>query len=130
MFMVSMHFPIGEILKTCKNEFDWLEMIFSRKKTYSIIFAKFQVISYHYAKLPYFTPKYQITNHGLPQETIGEILKTCKNEFDWLGMIFFMKEDIFHHFCKVSSDFKSLRQVSIFHPTYPTDQPLVKFWVY
>ena len=108
---------IGKILKTCKNEFDWLKMIFSGKKTYSIICAKFQVISSDYAKLPYFTPNTKLPNQALAQDTIGEILKTCKNEFDWLKMIF-IKEGIFHHFCKVSSDFKTLCQVTIFHPKY------------
>ena len=46
-----------------KNEFDWLKMIFSWKKAYAIIFAKFQVISSHFDSLPYFTPdfpRYQI----------------------------------------------------------------------
>ena len=43
---------------------------------------------------------------AIPQETIGEILKTCKNEFDWLKTIFFMKEGIRDHFLKVSSDLK------------------------
>ena len=45
----------------------------------------------------------------------GEILKTPKNEFDRLKMIFFMKEGPRDHFCKVSSDFKSFWQVTIFH---------------
>ena len=47
-----------------------------------------------------------IFHRRFPQETIDEILKPCKNEFDWLKMIFFMKEGIRDHFCKVSSDFK------------------------
>ena len=34
----------GEILKTFKNDFDWLKRFFSWKKAYAIIFAKFQVI--------------------------------------------------------------------------------------
>ena len=45
----------------------------------------------------------------------GEILKTSKNEFDWLKTIFFMKEGIRDHFCKVSSDLKPFWQVTIFH---------------
>ena len=36
----------------------------------------------------------------------GEILKTYKNEFDWLKTIFFMKKGIRDHFYKVSSDLK------------------------
>ena len=111
----------GEILKTCKTEFDWLKMIFFIKEDiqYSIIFAKFQAISSQYAKLPYFSPNTKLPNHGFPQTTKGEILKTCKNEFDWLKMIFFIKEDTFHHLCKVSSDFKPICQVTLFHPQIP-----------
>ena len=93
---------------------------------YSIIFAKFQVISRHYAKLPYFTPKYQITKSWIGTGTIGEILKTSKNAFNWLEIIFFIKEDIFHHFCKVSSDFKSICLVTIFHPQIPNYQ--IRHW--
>ena len=51
-------------------------------------------------------PNTKLPNKALDQETIGEILKTCKNEFNWLEMSFFIKEDIFPRFCKVSSDFK------------------------
>ena len=88
---------------------------FSWKKAYTIIFAKFQVISSYSDKLPYFTadfPRYQIMDWHLDK---GEILKTPKNEFDWLKRIFFMKEGIHDHFCKVSSDFKLFWQVTIFH---------------
>ena len=49
----------------------------------------------------------------------GEILKTTKNEFDWLKTIFFMKEGICDHFCKVSSDLKQFWQVNIFHTRLP-----------
>ena len=48
---------------------------------------------------------------------MGEILKTCKNKFDWLKMIFFIKEGIFHHLYKVSSDFKTFCQVTILYFT-------------
>ena len=51
----------GEILKTYKNEFDWLKTIFSWKKAYAIIFTKFQVISSHFDKLPYFTSDFPQT---------------------------------------------------------------------
>ena len=81
-----------------------LKRFFSWKKAYAIIFAKFQVISSHFDKLPYFTPDFptnQIMDWDLDK---GEILKTCKNEFDWLKTIFFMKKGIRDHFCKVSSD--------------------------
>ena len=81
-----------------------LKRFFSWKKAYAIIFAKFQVISSHFDKLPYFTPDfptYQIMDWDLDK---GEILKTYKNEFDWLKTIFFMKKGIRDHFCKVSSD--------------------------
>ena len=92
---------------------------FSWKKAYAIIFEKFQVISSHFDKLQYFTldfPRYQIMDWDLDK---GEILKTSKNEFDWLKMIFFMKEGICDHFCKVSSDFKPFWQVTIFPTRLP-----------
>ena len=88
---------------------------FSWRKAYAIIFAKFQVLSSHFDKLPYFTPDFrtnQIMDWDLDK---GEILKTYKNEFDWLKTIFFMKERIRDHFCKVSSDLKPFWQVNIFH---------------
>ena len=88
---------------------------FSWKKAYTIIFAKFQVISSHFDKLPYFTPDFptnQIMDWDLDK---GEILKTSKNEFDWLKTIFFMKEGLHNHFRKVSSDLKPFWQVTIFH---------------
>ena len=109
----------GEILKTYKNGFDRLKTIFFMKKAYAIIFAKFQVISSHFDKLPYFTtdfPTNQIMDWDLDK---GEILKTYKNEFDWLKTIFFMKEGIRDHFCKVSSDLKPFWQVTIFHTRLP-----------
>ena len=65
---------------------------FSWKKAYAIIFTKFQVISSHFDKLPYFTsdfPTNQIMDWVLDK---GEILKTYKNGFDWLKTIFFMKK--------------------------------------
>ena len=96
----------GEILKTYKNEFDWLKTIPPMKKAYAIIFAKFEVISSHFDKLPYFTPDFptnQIMDWDLDK---GEILKIYKNEFHWLKTIFFMKKGKRGHFCKVSSDLK------------------------
>ena len=51
-----------------------------------------------------------------------EILKTYKNEFEWLKTIFFMKKGIRDHFWKVSSDFKQFWQVTIFHTRLPTNQ--------
>ena len=38
----------------------------------------------------------------------GEILKTYKNEFEWLKTIFFMKKGIRDHFWEVSSDLKMI----------------------
>ena len=49
----------------------------------------------------------------------GEIIKTSKKEFDWLKTIFYMKEGIRDHFCKVSSDLKPFWQVTIFHTRLP-----------
>ena len=96
-----------------------LKRFFSWKKAYAIIFAKFQVISSHFDKLPYFTLDF-LTNQILDWDLDkGEILKTYKNEFDWLKTIFFMKEGIRDHFCKVSSDLKPFWQVTIFHTRLP-----------
>ena len=75
--------------KLTKMIFTGSKRFFSWKKAYAIIFAKFQVISSHFDKLPYFTrdfPKNQIMDWDLDK---GEILKTYKNEFDWLKTIFF-----------------------------------------
>ena len=81
---------IGEILKTCKNEFDWLKMFFFRKEGILDHLCKVSSDSKTFCQVIIFHPRFpQIPNHGLSQETIGEILKTCKNEFDWLKMIFF-----------------------------------------
>ena len=49
----------------------------------------------------------------------GEILKTYKNEFEWLKTIFFMKEGIRDHFWKVSSDLKPFWQVTMFYTRLP-----------
>ena len=103
-----------------------LKRFFSWKKAYAIIFAKFQVISSHFDKLPYFTldfPTNQILDWDLDK---AEILKTYKNEFDWLKTIFFMKEGIRDHFCKVSSDLKPFWQVTIFHSK---TSPQTKSWI-
>ena len=96
-----------------------LKRFFSWKKAYAIIFTKFQVISSHFDKLPYFTPDFptnQIMDWDLDK---GEILKTYKNEFEWFKTIFFMKKGIRDHFWKVSSDFKPFWQVTIFHTRLP-----------
>ena len=116
------HETIGEIWKTCKNEVDWLKMIFFRKEHILDHLCKVSSDFKTFCQVTIIHPRFpQIPNHGLSHETIGEILKTCKNEFDWLKMIFFIKENIFHHFCKVSSDFKTLCQISIFHPACSLD---------
>ena len=69
---------------------------------------------------------YHISHQTSPQNQImewdlkkGEILKTYKNDFDWLKTIFFMKEGIRDHFCKVSSDLKPFWQVTLFHNRLP-----------
>ena len=95
---------------------------FSWKKAYTIIFAKFQVISSHFDKLPYFTPDFptnQIMDWDLDK---GEILKTSKIEFDWLKTIFFMKEGLHDHFRKVSSDLKPFWKLPYFTQDFPTNK--------
>ena len=172
----------GEILKTYKNEFDWLKTIFFMKKGIRDHFCKvssdlkpfWQVTIFH-TRLPHkpnyglglrqgwnsenlqkwvwlaqndffhwrrytrsflksfkwFKAIWQVTmfHTRLPTNQImdwdldkGEILKTYKNEFEWLKTIFFMKEGIRDHFCKVSSDLKPFWQVTIFTPDFPTNQ--------
>ena len=114
----------GEILKPSKNKFDWLKMIFSWKKAYAIIFAKFQVISSHFDKLPYFTPdfpRYQIMDWDLDK---GEILKTSKNEFDWLKMIFSWKKAY-----AIIFDFKWFKAIlTSYHISHQTS-PDTKSWI-
>ena len=76
--------------KLTKMSLTGLKRFFSWKKAYAIIFAKFQVISSHFDKLPYFTldfPTNQIMDWDLDK---GEILKTYKNDF-WLA-----QNDFFH----------------------------------
>ena len=109
----------GEILKTYKNEFDWLKTIFFMKEGIRDHFCKVSSDLKPFWKLPYFTPDLptnQIMDWDLNK---GEILKTYKNDFDWLKTIFFMKEGIRDHFCKVSSDLKPFWQVTIFHTRLP-----------
>ena len=105
----------GEILKTPKNEFDWLKMIsfmkegtreknhFEPVKLKGEIFGVFRISPLSKSQ----------SNHDWDLDK-GEILKTS-----WLKMIFFMKEGIHDHFCKVSSDFKPFWQVTIFHTRLP-----------
>ena len=109
----------AEILKTYKNEFDWLKTIFFMKEGIRDHFCKVSSDLKPFDKLPYFTqdfPTNQIMDWDLNK---GEILKTYKNDFDWLKTIFFMKEGIRDHFCKVSSDLKPFWQVTIFHTRLP-----------
>ena len=82
----------GEILKTYKMSLNGSKRYFSWKKAYAIFFKKFQVISSHFDKLPYVTPDFptnQIMDLDLDK---SEILKTYKNEFEWLKTIFSWKK--------------------------------------
>ena len=109
----------GEILKTYKNEFEWLKTIFFMKKGIRDHFWKVSSDFKQFWRLLYFTPDFptnQIMDWDLDK---GEILKTYKNEFDWLETIFFVKEGLRDHFCKVSSDLKPFWQVTIFHTRLP-----------
>ena len=93
---------------------------FSWKKAYAIIFEKFQVISSNFDKLIYFTPDFptnQIMDWDLDN---GEILKTYKNEFEWLKRYYSWKKAYAIPFWKVSSDFKQfLTSYYISHQTSP-----------
>ena len=89
----------GEILKTYKNEFECLKTIFFMKKVkiiayaYAIIFAKFQVLSSHFDKLPYFTqdfPTNQIMDWDLDKGEIGNLSENLQ-KWVWLA-----KNDFFH----------------------------------
>ena len=109
----------GEILKTYKNDFDWLKTIFFMKEGIRDHFCKvssdlkpFWQVKIFHTRLPH------KPNHGLGLDT-GEIMKTSKNEFDWLKTIFFIKKGIRDHFWKVSSDLTPFWQVTIFHTRLP-----------
>ena len=81
---------------------------FSWKKAYAIIFEKFQVISSHFDKLPYFTLDFPTNQSWIGTLNKGEILKTYKNDFDWLKTIFFMKEGIPRSFLQSFKWFKAI----------------------
>ena len=92
---------------------------FSWKKAYAIIFEKFQMISSHFDKLPYFTLDFPQTNLGLGLRQGVKFWKLTKMSLTGLKRFFFMKEGIRDHFCKVSSDLKPFWQVTIFHTRLP-----------
>ena len=112
-----------------------LKRFFSWKKAYADHFCKvssdlkpfWQVTIFH-TRLPH------KPNHGLGLRQ-GWNSETYKNEFEWLKTIFFMKEGIRDHFCKVSSDLKPFWQVTMFHTRLPHKpnhglglRQGVKFW--
>ena len=112
----------GEILKTYKNDFDWLKTIFFMKERIRDHFCKvssdlkpfWQVTIFH-TRLPHKPNKEWDLNKG-------EILKTYKNDFDWLKMIFFMKEDIRDHFAKFQVISSYFDKLPYFTPDFPTNQ--------
>ena len=109
----------GEVLKTYKNEFEWLKTIFFMKEGIRDHFCKVSSDLKPFWQVTIFTPDFptnQIMDWDLDK---GEILKTYKNEFEWLKTIFFMKEGIRDHFWKVSSDLKPFWQVTNFHTRLP-----------
>ena len=82
------------------------------------IFEKFQVISSHFDKLPYFTldfPKNQILDWDLDK---AEILKTYKNEFDWLKTIFFHERRHTRSFLQSFKWFKAI--LTSYHISHKT----------
>ena len=112
----------GEILKTYKNEFDWLKTIFFMKKGIRDHFYKVSSDFKPFWQVPYFTsdfPTNQIMDWDLDK---GEILKTYKNEFEWLKRYFSWKNAIRDHFTKfqvISSHFDKL---PYFTSDFPTNQ--------
>ena len=118
----------GKILKTSKNEFDWLKTIFFMKEGLHDHFRKvssdlkpfWQVTIFHtrLSHTPDF-PTHQIMDWDLDK---GEILKTYNNEFDQPKTIFFMKEGIRDHFWKVSSDLKPFWKLPYFTQDFPKNQ--------
>ena len=119
----------GRNSETYKNEFDWLKTIFFMKKGIRDHFCKVSSDFKPFWQLPYFTldfPTNQILDWDLDK---AEILKTYKNEFDWLKTIFFMKEGIRDHFCKVSSDLKPFwTSYHISHKTSPQTKSWIGTW--
>ena len=103
-----------------------LKRYFSWKKAYAIIFEKFQVISSNFDKLLYFTldfPTNQILDWDLDK---GEILKTYKNEFDWLETIFFRERRLTRSFLQSFKWFQAiLTSYYISHQT----SPKTKLWI-
>ena len=96
---------------------------FSWKKAYAIIFAKFQMISSHFDKLPCFTPDFptnQIMDWDLDKSEISENLQK------WVWMA---QNDIFHekrHTRSFLHSFKWFKAIltsyHILHQTSPTNQ--------
>ena len=109
----------GEILKTYKNE-SWMaqnDIFHEKRHTRSFLksFKWFQAIlkvTIFHTRLPH------KPNHGLGLRQ-GRNSENLQNEFDWLETIFFVKEGLRDHFCKVSSDLKPFWQVTIFHTRLP-----------
>ena len=56
----------------------------------------------------------------------GEILKTYKNEFEWLKTRFFMKEGIRDHFLQSFKWFKAI--LTSYHISHQTS-PQTKSWI-
>ena len=109
----------GEILETYKNEFEWLKTIFFMKEGIRDHFCKvssdlkpFLQVTIFHTRLPH-KPNHGL---GLRQKWNSENLQKW---VEWLKTIFFMKEGIRDHFCKVSSDLKPFWQVTIFHIRLP-----------
>ena len=116
----------GEILKTYKNEFECSKRYFYWKKAYAIFFEKFQVISSHFDKLPYFTPDFptnQIMDWDLDK---SEILKTYKK---WVWMA---QNDIFHekrHTRSFLHSFKWFKAILTSYHILHQTSPQTKSWI-
>ena len=105
-----------------QNEFEWLKTIFFMKEgirdhfyKVSSDFKPFWQVTIFHIRLP----KNQIMDWDLDK---GEILKTYKNEFDWLKTIFFMKKGIRDHFYKVQVISSHFDKLPYFTSDFPTNQ--------
>ena len=116
----------GEILKTYKMILTGSKRFFSWKKAYAIIFAKFSSDLKPFWQVTIFHtdfPTNQIMDWDLNN---GEILKTYKNEFDWLKNEFFHEKRHTRAFLQSFKWFKAI--LTSYHISHQTP-PQTKSWI-